>query len=414
MNRENEDRALSKLNRDLFHRMHPALQLELARNSDASIRRAIEFVGNPSLTDDLKVAIFGTGEARASLFAETIRKHACAHAIGPQYSIDAMRMADQFNEFRRTNVGFGADPSADSSGQIAGDPGQIRRHPYSIFGAVTMNTGPSATTDAPGSIFTNGTGWSFVITHINLSMGASPTQLNPTFRIQFSPQSGDKWSPQSQRADANAVMTNLLPMPPPNVQAFCQSSWDFNAATYRMSKTGSLFVQVANNNPNEAISATVLVFATKLNSAMSPRLFAATFASDSSASFPVLAAGAGLTALPTLNYQNDGGEEAEIHYITTTSGNGNWGLLNPSAPSIFVRPGSSETGSREFMNNATTGVIATSLNNRAGNLGGFWRLPQPQRIPTNTAINFVLEETQGDVGTIANVNFIGYLEVKTG
>lgn len=402
--------ALDSIARDMDARLPRVLvrELEDRRLHERAMDRAAELVGVPRLPDDYKIALFGmrSGARDAMLVGDLLARArrtegAIALPIGNVHHLltptEAAKVLPQV--LMPMHLSPAGDPMAGASfgdpanrGAGAGGPGaSVRRVPYVLYGTTAMpSSDGGGTADSDPARYSNGTGYDFVVSHVTMSEGSEPTRLAPDYLIRFDPQWGIKW--MKSLVPATAVF-DYIGAPIITATSFQGCRWHFGG-TYRLGTSQSIYVSVQNFNASEAVRAAVVIYGHKINSIGSPRLFF---------SEKALAAGAVETPLPSGDFQNDGDFMCDLQAVSVTSGRGDWGVANPTAPGFFIRP----SEDREFTPFMT---LATAANTQAGQQGGFLRLKNPQRIPNGTALNFNLQNVVAAART-ANVGFIGWLEV---
>jgi hypothetical protein len=400
---------------DVHRRMHPAILGELRKPHDRGIRHALEFVGAPHMDDEHAVAFFGVlSGARESMLAHAIDA-ALLEPARRRLVLDSMALARRVDAAVHLPLSLmpGHDPFAqvdpyalaeyaqtrppgfgDAGGGGGGSSGStaVRRIPWAL-GASTTIPASSNSTNADPALYTNGTSYPFVVTHVTVSQDLEPLLLNPSYRLKIVPASGIQW--MKEKVDASAICDYLGPAAIPTTSRFQACRWQF-AAPYAQRLAQSAYIAVMNPHTAQGIRVAVGLYGVKRNQLGSPRIFWATTA---------LAASAGETPLDSDKFKNDGDFVCDLQALMVSGGIGGWGAANPTAPRLLVRMNED----REFLGNPQ-GTLATAINTVEGNLGPYWQLVTPQRIPNGSALTVEFEETTG-AQVIANVGFVGYLEV---
>lgn len=405
------------IGRQLVDRLPGNLRREVLAGSDRAIRQALEHVGAPHAEHlgDMAPALFGAGwtpKVQAS-FAPPVGPGTPAPYPGQPHAKPYPSAPSMPTPHPLAPPAYPGDAGADNGGAMppAVDVAEgaygltppapdraIRRIPYAIWGQTPL--APGETTQTDPNIYLNGTGFPFVATHVsfseNLVVDGAPTgivRVNPGFKANVYPEATRPWG--KAPVDVGTTLDNITYGQLPTDRGFQLSHWKLDAP-FRYQRNGNFYIAAANQSDQDVTIALALV-ASKLDTVGTPRLFVAE---------KVLPANT-VTEVPfdASLYKNDGDFDCTITDVVMTGGSGTWGAPATS-PLVRIRPWQ-PSGLPDFMARLTSAI---ALNTRPGAQGPYWKLPVPQRTPPGTAINVQLQETR-NVALIANVGFVGYLEV---
>jgi hypothetical protein len=77
----------------------------------------------------------------------------------------------------------------------------------------------------------------------------------------------------------------------------------------------------------------------------------------------------------------------------------------------LIRPDGNTGSTKGWTGNGQNGASAVNLNTTSGQQGSYWELVTPQRVAPGTTITVEYANASAGV-TIANIGFVGYLEVR--
>lgn len=372
---------------EVFEALPLELKRELVRSraADAAVHAALEAICEPGLA-------LGISDELARGIIEAARKYDAAHAIGRQVPM-------RLSPFLPGYAGAGPD-AGPIGGPTPRNVGPVARLPYSLYADTTLQAGVGVITNADPQLYVNGEQYEFVVTHVTFSEGVEPVVLVPTYsvRIAFA-QNGKQWMRniipvQSflsyQGTQLNIPVTPSLPL----------TRWKL-PAPYTLNRYGSLFT-TASNNASFGINAEVGYVGYKRDGIGTPRVFTSRL---------TLAANTINVPYNTADFRNDGDADTDItDFICTPGPGGNWGLANPTAPTILIRPDGNTGSTKGWTGNGQFGALATALNT-AGSYGAYWELAVPQRVAPGTPITIEIAN-DSPAPKIANIGFVGYLEVR--
>lgn len=415
------------IGRQLVDRLPGSLRREVLAGSDGAIHRALEHVGAPHVATmgDLAPALFGADYMDDRVRAFSTRAQ---QAFGPSPSAPYPGQPhnrpypsapSQGTPHPLAPPAYPGDAGADNGGAMppAVDVAEgaygltppapdraVRRIPYCIWGQTPLAPGETRQTDP--NVYLNGTGYPFIATHVTFSENVAAVneetgeisdtgivRVNPGFKANVYPEATRPWG--KYPIDVGTTLDNILFGQIPTDRGFQLSHWKLDAP-FRYQRNGNFYIAAANQSDQEVTIAIALI-ASKLDTVGTPRIFVAekTLAANTITEI----------ALDASQYKNDGDFDCTITDVVMTGGSGTWGAPATS-PLVRIRPWQ-PSGLPDWMARLTSAV---ALNTRPGAQGSYWKLPVPQRTPPGTAINVQLQEFR-NVALIANVGFVGYLEV---
>lgn len=380
-------RETPSVSTDLFNALDVTLKRDLivSRGSDRAAHAALEAICEPG------VAIKLSDELARGII-EAARKHNSAVAIGREIPMHLMPFLPGYGQ-----VGIDQGPIGGPSPR---NVAPVARLPYSLFATTELLAGIGKLTNADPQLYINGEQYEFVVTHLTLSQGVEPVDLVPSYgiRIAFA-QNGKQWMrrivPAQSFLSYQGTQLNISTVP-----GLPMCRWKL-AAPYTLNRYGSLFT-TASNNATFSIDTNVGYVGYKRDGVGTPRVFSSSLA---------LAANTINLPFNSADFRNDGDADCDITDVLVTPGATNrWGNPVTTAPTILIRPDGNTGGTKGWTGNGQFGMLATGMNT-AGTYGAYWELAVPQRVAPGTTITLELEnDTAGT--KIANVGFVGYLEVR--
>jgi hypothetical protein len=356
-----------------------------SRASDKSLDVAIAAVADADVADQIILEL-------ARGFIEASRRPG-AMAIGPQ-------LPARLSPFLPGYSGYGAPGEGPIGGPSPRSMQPVARLPYSLFASTELGAGIGKITNADPQQLINGEQYEFVVTHVTFSEGREPVVLVPSYAVRIAlAQNGKQWSrdlvPASSFLSYQGSLTNI-----PTAAGVPLARWKL-AAPYTMSRYGSIYC-TATNESAQAINAQIGFVAYKRDGVGTPRVFASS-----------KALAANTIALPfnSADFRNDGDADADITDVLFSSGPGeDWGAA-PTSPIYLIRPDGNTGSTKGWTGNGQNGASAVNLNTTSGQQGSYWELVTPQRVAPGTTITVEYANASAGV-TIANIGFVGYLEVR--
>lgn len=366
-------------------RLPASLRRDYLRRGDRAIADIIEVCGAPPMSPWTADALLA-GPHRHGVVGPGL--------LGGPQRVLPVRASPQFQP-------WASDVSQRSSeaAQDLAPPGsnvRIRRIPYAIAAETSMGASSANVANDP-SLYLNGTGYRFMVTHVTMSEALEPLLLIPSYSLRITPQSGIPWI-GTTKLPATGLLTSRIQMTIPSNNGMPLCVWSLDAE-YVAGPSHSFFCTADNPAASGAIRADLTFIAYKLNPAGSPRIFSQGQA---------LAASATGQAFNSINFQGDGDFPFAVTDILMSAGTGaastdTWlTAAGQTCPRYFVRSDSD----REFTARST---LAVSLNTGVGSLGCFLRLRNPQPIAPNTSVTLEFTNNKASART-ANVGLLGYLE----